>query len=117
MTLLALVRRNILLYWRIHLAVVVGVGVAVAVLAGALLVGASVRYSLRSLALERLGVVDVVVTSASFVRECFADELLDRATMREQFPGAVPIVAVDGFVTHQESGRRASGVNLSLIHI
>ena len=112
MTLLALVRRNILHYWRIHLAVVVGVGVAVAVLAGALLVGSSVRDSLRSLALERLGVVDVVVTSASFVRESFADELLDRATMREQFTGAVPVVAVEGFVTHQESGRRASGVNV-----
>ena len=112
MTLLALVRRNVLYYWQTHLAVVIGVGVAVAVLAGALLVGSSVRASLRSLALERLGAVDVVVTSASFVRESLADELLDTGTMGERFAAAAPIVAVEGFVTHQDSGRRASGVQV-----
>ena len=112
MTLLTLVRRNILHFWQTNLAVVAGVGVAVAVLAGALLVGSSVRASLRSLALERLGSVDVVVTSASFVRESLATELLGAGTMREWFGGAAPIVAVEGFVTHPESGRRASGVQV-----
>ena len=112
MTLLTLVRRNVRHYWQTNLAVVIGVGVAVAVLAGALLVGSSVRASLRSLALERLGVVDVVVNSASFVRESLAEQLLETGSMREWFVDAVPIVAVEGFVTHQESGRRASGVQV-----
>ena len=112
MTLLTLVRRNVLHFWPTNLAVAVGVGVAVAVLAGALLVGSSVRASLRSLALERLGSVDIVVTSAGFVRESLADELLDAGEMREGFAGAAPIVAVEGFVTHQASGRRASGVQV-----
>ena len=112
MTLLTLVRRSVLHYWQTNLAVVIGVGVAVAVLAGALLVGSSVRASLRTLALERLGAVDVVVTSAHFVRESLADELLETGTMREWFATAAPIVAVEGFVTHQESGRRASGVQV-----
>ena len=112
MTLLTLVRRNVRYYWQTNLAVVIGVGMAVAVLAGALLVGSSVRASLRILALERLGAVDVVVTSASFVRESFADELLAAGTLRERFSAAAPIVAVEGFVTHQESGRRASGVQV-----
>ena len=112
MTLLTLVRRNVLHYWQTNLAVVIGVGVAVAVLAGALLVGSSVRASLRTLALERLGAVDVVVTSASFVRESLADELLETGTMREWFAAAAPIIAVEGFVTHQQSGRRASGVQV-----
>ena len=53
MTIQALIRRNLLHFWRTNLAVVVGVGVAVAVLAGALLVGSSVRASLQSLALVR----------------------------------------------------------------
>ena len=90
MTLLTLVRRSVLHYWQTNLAVVIGVGVAVAVLAGALLVGSSVRASLRTLALERLGAVDVVVTSAHFVRESLADELLETGTMREWFATAAP---------------------------
>ena len=73
MTLLTLVRRNVRHYWQTNLAVVIGVGVAVAVLAGALLVGSSVRSSLRALALERLGTVDTVVTSARFVGDGLAD--------------------------------------------
>ena len=112
MTIPALIRRNLLHFWRTNLAVVVGVGVAVAVLAGALLVGSSVRASLQSLALERLGSVDTVVTSASFVQESLAEKVLDTGSAREWFGGGAPIIAVEGFVTHQESGRRASGVQV-----
>ena len=99
MTLGALVRRNLTHFWQTNLAVVTGVTVAVGVLAGALLVGSSVRASLRGLALERLGAVDLVVTSGGYVRDSFADDL-----------GGVPLIAVEGFVTHQESGGRASSV-------
>ena len=53
----------------LHALVIAGVAVAVAVLAGALLVGASVRASLRELALARLGATDVVISSTTFFRE------------------------------------------------
>ena len=112
MSLLALIRRNVFHYWRTNLAVIAGVAVAVAVLAGALLVGASVRSSLRALALERLGAVDRVVTSARFVPESFAADLLAAGALNEEFDAAAPLVAVEGFVTHQASGRRASGVQV-----
>ncbi|MCY3846688.1 MAG: ABC transporter permease, partial [Acidobacteria bacterium] len=112
MTLLALVRRNIVHFWPTNLAVIGGVAVAVAVLAGALLVGSSVRASLRTLALERLGAIDQVVTSLGFVREELAAELLEADGMASAFGGAAPIVAVEGFVTHQASGRRASGIQV-----
>ena len=112
MSLLALIRRNVVHYWRTNLAVVAGVAVAVAVLAGALLVGASVRSSLRALALERLGAVDRVVTSARFVSESFAADPLAADGSNEQLETAAPLVAVEGFVTHQASGRRASGVQV-----
>ena len=112
MTLLALVRRNIVHFWPTNLAVIGGVAVAVAVLAGALLVGSSVRASLRTLALERLGAIDQVVTSLGFVREELASELLEAEGMASAFAGAAPIVAVEGFVTHQASGRRASGIQV-----
>ena len=112
MTLHGLVRRNIVHFWPTNLAVVGGVAVAVAVLAGALLVGASVRSSLRVLALERLGAIDQVVTSLGFVREELAGELMQADGMGSAFAGAAPIVAVEGFVTHQASGRRASGIQV-----
>jgi ABC-type lipoprotein release transport system permease subunit len=112
MSLLALVRRNIVHYWRTNLAVVAGVAVAVAVLAGALLVGASVRSSLRALALERLGAIDRVVTSARFVPESFAADLRAAGTSNAELGTVAPLVAVEGFVTHQASGRRASGVQV-----
>ena len=111
MSLLALVQRNVVHYWRTNLAVVAGVAVAVAVLAGALLVGASVRSSLRGLALERLGAIDRVVTSARFVPESFAAGV-PAGGSGERFENAAPLVAVEGFVTHQASGRRASGVQV-----
>ena len=93
MQLTSLARRNVIWYWRTNLAVVAGVAVAVAVLAGALLVGASVRSSLRALALERLGGVDHVVTSLGFVREALAEDLL----------------AADGMGRRLRSGRAAGG--------
>ena len=60
-----LVLRGLRFYWRTNLAVIAGVGTAVAVLAGALLVGDSVRASLRDLVLVRLGRTDTIVASAS----------------------------------------------------
>ena len=112
MTILTLVRRNLIHFWQTNLAVVAGVTVAVAVLAGALLVGTSVRTSLRSLALERLGAVDQVVTSSNFVPEALADDLLASGTMPQMFAAAAPLIEVEGFVIHQESGRRASAVQV-----
>ena len=50
-------------YRRTHLAVAAGVAVATAVITGALLVGDSVRGSLRDLVLERLGNIETVLVA------------------------------------------------------
>jgi ABC-type antimicrobial peptide transport system permease subunit len=97
---MSLVRRSLLYYWRTNLAVILGVATAVAVLSGALLVGDSVRASLRDLVLSRLGRTQAVVTSAPFFRERLASEA----------PGAVPLMVMQGVVTHEKDGRRASNV-------
>lgn len=52
--------RGLTHYWRTNLAVALGVATAVAVLSGALLVGDSVRGSLRDLVLLRIGGTDHV---------------------------------------------------------
>ena len=112
MTFAKLVRRNLSYFWRTNVAVVAGVGVAVAVLAGALLVGASVRGSLHELALLRLGNVDEVVTSGGFFREALADDLRSATDLAATFGDVCPLIILEGFVTHQENGRRASGVQV-----
>ena len=109
MTFANLVRRNLRWFWRTNTAVVLGVAVAVTVLAGALLVGSSVRASLARLALERLGATDVALTGPVFVRDALAGELQDESP---EVAAAVPLIALDSVVAHGPSGRRASTVSL-----
>lgn len=88
--------------------VVLGVAVAVAVLAGALLVGASVRESLRQLALGRLGNTDAVVIAPTFFRAGLAADVQSKSP---QFvSGAAPLIVVDAAVSHDESQRTAGRV-------
>src|SRR4026209_2542052 len=96
-----LVLRGILYYWRTNAAVVLGVATAVAVLAGALLVGDSVRGSLRDLVLGRLGKTDQVVASVGFFREALADEIRGDTRFRSRFSDVVPLVTARGVVTDQ----------------
>jgi putative ABC transport system permease protein len=95
-----LVWRNLFYYRRTNLAVILGVATAVAVLSGALVVGDSVRASLRDLVLGRLGKTQAVVTSAQFFREQLAAEV----------PGSAPIITLQGMVTHERDRRRAAHV-------
>lgn len=106
-----LIRRSLRYHWRTNAAVVAGVGVAVAVLAGALVVGDSVRASLRDLFLSRLGKTEAVVSSQSFFRERLADDLVANGKPGgEGFDAACPVVVLDGVVTHEESRGRSSAV-------
>ena len=85
MTKAKLFYRNLTHYWRTNLAVIAGVAAAVAVLAGALLVGDSVRASLGDLVLLRLGETSFVITSENFFREELADELTLETGLSEFF--------------------------------
>ena len=105
-----LVLRGLAHYWRTHAAVVLGVATAVAVLAGALLVGDSVRGSLRDLVLDRLGRADLVVVSENFFREQLAADVAAQPAFAEAFTGISPLIIVQGLVTEQASGRRAGQV-------
>ena len=110
MTKTQLFYRNLTHYWRTNLAVIAGVAAAVAVLSGALLVGDSVRASLSDLVLLRLGETSFVITSENFFRDELADELALKPDFQSSFAEAAPLIALDGVVSHETSGRRASGV-------
>jgi ABC-type lipoprotein release transport system permease subunit len=107
-----LVQRSLKHYWRSNLAVICGVATAVAVLAGALLVGDSVRASLRQLALNRLGQTDDVVTANNFFRDQLAADLAANKEFAQAFNSACPLIALAGTVTHDESKRRAGNVQI-----
>ncbi|HSE98429.1 MAG TPA: FtsX-like permease family protein, partial [Blastocatellia bacterium] len=107
-----LLRKNLTYYWRTNLAVVLGVATAIAVLAGALLVGDSVRASLRDLFLSRLGKTDLLVSSTSFFREQLARDVESDARFADHFSGVCPLITFEGIVAHEKSGRRAGGVQV-----
>lgn len=105
-----LTRASLWHYRHLHLLVAAGVAVAVAVLAGAVLVGASVRESLRDLALQRLGATDIAVsTTTSFSARLGAGMAVASPDTVKQ---TVSLVAVTGTVTHAGSGRMAAGVHI-----
>jgi ABC-type lipoprotein release transport system permease subunit len=105
MSVTRLVLRSATYHWRTNLAVVLGVAAAVSVLGGALLVGDSVRGSLRDLVLARLGRTEDVVASPGFFREALAADLAAHGVT-----SSAPLIVARGFVTHEPSGRRATGV-------
>jgi putative ABC transport system permease protein len=95
-----LLKRSLTYYWQTNLVVVLGVAIAVAVLAGALLIGASVRGSLSDLVSQRLGNTDQVVSSPGFFREQLGTDV------------GAPLIALEGVVVHEPSKRRAGNVKV-----
>jgi hypothetical protein len=94
--------RSLAWYWRTNLAVLLGVATAAGVLGGALVVGDSVRASLRDLVLARLGNADTVVSRNGWFREALAADL----------GRACPLIAIEGVVAHERNGRRVAGVQI-----
>jgi len=81
--------------------VAAGAAVATTVLSGALIVGDSMKGSLRDLTLERLGHIEQALVLPRFFRLSLADDL-----------GAVPAIVHRGSLAQTDSGRRASSVNV-----
>ena len=102
-----LILASLLHHWRLNLAVACGVAAGTAVLTGALLVGDSMRGSLRDLTLDRLGRIDHVLVTEQFFRAELADELAAEA---------VPAILLRGSVKLRSDGSkstvRVNGVNV-----
>src|SRR3954470_14415047 len=103
-------------YRRIHLAVALGVAVATAVLTGALLVGDSVRGSLRDLTLQRLGRIDSVIVSPHFFREKLAHEMIiwPADEGNSYSPETEPAILLNGTLQYGagQNTRRANSVSV-----
>lgn len=101
-----LLKRSLTYYWQTNLVVVLGVAIAVSVLAGALLIGESVRGSLRDLSSQRLGKTDDLISSTGFFRDQLAIDLTNG------IGATVPLIALKGVVVHELSKRRAADVKI-----
>jgi len=112
---LPLILRSLFWYLRTHLLVMLAVAVSTAVIGGSLIVGDSVRASLRQMTLGRLGGIAYVLHSPRFVREELAAELQSNAPGELRtapaliLPGSVELRGVDGLL------RRATGVSLNAL--
>ncbi len=96
-------RRSLIYYWRVHLGLLLGTAVATTALTGALLVGDSMRGSLRDLALERLGHIDYALLAAHFFRSDLTTEL----------PGGhAPVILLNGSARHASTQALAAGVQI-----
>src|SRR5262245_8450491 len=100
-------------YWRTSLAVALGVATATAVLTGALLVGDSVRGSLRHLTLDRLGRIDEALVVDRFFREELATHLALQPNFGKLFSSAQPVILFPSATVQTQGSRRlASGVSV-----
>lgn len=102
--------RGLIHYWRMSLAVMLAAAVATSVITGALLVGGSVRASLRNMTLDRLGEVDFALAANRFFREDLATDLSESPSRV-----VVPVILLRGAAVHSETGRRASQVNIAAV--
>ena len=105
MTSRRLLARSLLHFRAVHGAVAIGVGVGAAVLAGALMVGSSVRGSLRGLTLARLRPIDLALLRERDFRESARDALGGPGT-------AASGILIRGSAENAASGARASKVRI-----
>ncbi|MCH8807587.1 MAG: FtsX-like permease family protein [Planctomycetes bacterium] len=112
MRLLTILLRTLGYHWRGNLAVVLGVMVGTATLTGALLVGDSMRASLRDAALGRLGNVQHALVANRFFRAELAAELAESPEFQSEFTAAAAVVLLRGSVTHAETGARVDRANI-----
>jgi len=94
------------------LAVVAGAAIATAVLAGALVVGDSVRGSLRDLSRERLGGIDQALVAQRFVRQELIDQVADDPALAGRIDASAPAIVLRGSIEHAARHSRASQVGV-----
>src|SRR6476469_5788793 len=111
MSKLRLLLENLLYFRWANLAVLLGMAVATAVLTGALMVGDSVRGSLRALAVQRLGNVDHALVATRF----FEQSLGERVAGNDGRFQAVPALVVRGGASDESGHRRTAGVQIAAL--
>ena len=115
MTSFSLLLRNLRYFRWSNLAVGTGVIVATAVLTGAMMVGDSVRESLRALAVQRLGPVDQAMVGPRFFLESLADRMGKSPEFGTWFDQIHAGIIVRGGARAESEAERTAGVQIAAI--
>ena len=108
MTLLGLVKRSLGFYWRTNLAVCLAAMVSTAVLTGALVVGDSVRRSLKMMVTARLGTTELAIAAQNrFFRARLANELA-----AELNTTVAPVLQLRGLIVNSDDTKRANRIQV-----
>ena len=114
MTTWTLIRRSLRYHARAHLGTLFGAAIGTAILAGALLVGDSVRGSLREMALARLGKTHLAASTGDrFFRPALAREILSGSEMISAAALALPATMSSGEGAARANRVQALGVDAS----
>jgi ABC-type antimicrobial peptide transport system permease subunit len=108
MTLFTLARRSLAHHARAHLGAILGSAVAAAVLIGALVVGDSVRESLRQMALARLGKTDLALAS----NDRLFTTALGSKIARNSRSAAASVLQLPGVAVNSDASTRANNVQV-----
>jgi ABC-type lipoprotein release transport system permease subunit len=107
---LALVFRTVVHFFRLLLPVALGVAVSSAVIVGALLVGDSMRGSLKHIALDRIGSIERMIVSPRW----FDESAVDRAKQRTNDQSLQGMLWIQSVVAeHQDRTREQQGTILT----
>jgi len=105
----SLIRRSLWFYRRTHAGVLLGTALSTAIIVGALLVGDSVRYSLKRLALARLGNATHALSAGDrFIRARVARDL--QAAIHGK---AAAVLLLEGTATRPDGAVRANRVQIA----
>lgn len=104
MTFFRLLLRTVQYQRQSSVAVLLGVVIATAVICGALIVGDSVRASLRQMTLDRLGQIDHVLQSPRFFREDLGGDLEKLQQFQDEFTQAAPAISLVCGLQHAVQG-------------
>ncbi len=108
MSLWKLAKRSLGFYWRTNLGVLMAVMVSAVVLTGALVIGDSVRYSLKMMVKARLGATRLaLVPQNRFFRAELADELA-----AELNTVAAPVLKLRGLIASDDGTTRANRIEV-----
>jgi ABC-type antimicrobial peptide transport system permease subunit len=102
---LSFINRSLRHYFTANLLVVIGVAIGTAVLTGALLLGDSLKGSLKQLTLDRLGNVEAALVAERFFPANLADRLGDKVVPAIMLRGTVLRRSADGSQLLSRAGR------------
>src|SRR5437867_11767592 len=105
MTILRVLIASLCHHWRVHAAVALGVAAATAVLTGALVIGDSVRGSLRYLVLDRLGGIDQILVADRFFRQQLAADLAAEPEFKRHYSSATPTILFPAATVQSDAPR------------